>query len=169
MDGELSEWLPLWILAPIVLLVVILLAGFQLPSSNCDGEGAPGGMGQVLFVGFVGLSILVTAGAGLVQLVSRARSGRFGALDAAVLVGAALLVLVVAETVVSGRSGAGERLLIAGLILAPLSLPALSVLALVGKSRETAGALLPVYLFGAAWWYYVAGASTVAISDGAFC
>jgi len=158
-----------WLVAPLVAFVLLLIVGFALPSSDCGGEDVSGSPSEVIFLGLAGLAIVGTVGTGLLQLVEMGRDDRFGARDALAVVVTLGVVGLIAVTVAGGRGDAGESLATAGLIVAPVAVLLLVPPAFTGRDRQAVGALLPIYLFGAAWWYYVVAALGLAISDGAFC
>jgi hypothetical protein len=167
MRGGLSNRLPLWILAPLVLLLLILVVALQMPDHEC-GEGAGGGTTETILIAVVLVSVLAAIAAGLYRLGMMALHGRYGKRDAIVLAAAVLVVLA------TWAAGAGERsfldaALIAGLVIAPLALLALMGAAAARRDVEAVGVLLPVYLFGAAYVYLAAGLLGILVSSGVGC
>jgi hypothetical protein len=168
MDEPLSDWLPPWIFVPLILLVVILVAAFSLPSSDCSGEDHSGGLAEVILIGLTASSIAAVAGAALYRVVEMVREETFRTVDFAVLLVTALLVGVIAGTVASGQGGS-DGLLIAGMFVAPLAMLALIGAAIGGFGVKAVGLLLPIYLVGAGCIYYVVAAFFIAASEGGFC
>jgi hypothetical protein len=167
MDAKRSGWLPLWILAPLVLFVAILLIVVSLPEAEC-GENTEGGIEEGVLVGVVAFAAVAAVAAGLYRLVTMAIRDQFSSRDGWTFL-AALLVLAVTGVAYSPASGFGEGLAIGGLVLPALALLALVAAAVARKGVDAVGVLLPIYLFGAAYLYLVIGALGFLVSSGIGC
>ncbi|MGN6556741.1 MAG: hypothetical protein ACTHLH_01860 [Solirubrobacterales bacterium] len=150
-----SGWLGPWILGPLVLLLVLFFAGSLLPPSDCsitaDNSGDPG---RISFGIIAGVCSLIAGIAAIARLMEMRRQGDY--LDRDVwLGGLALVGLMVGAGIGGGRDGEGALggFLLAGLILMVLSLIALVVGAFMRRDMDEAGALVPIYLFGACLTY----------------
>ncbi|HET7416655.1 MAG TPA: hypothetical protein VFJ61_03390 [Solirubrobacterales bacterium] len=168
MDELLSDWLPPWIVVPLILLGVIVLAGFSLPSSDCSGEDTAGSLAEIVLIGLTASSIAAVAGAALYRLVVMGREGGFRTADFVIACVTFLLLGVIAGTLTGGHGGS-DSVLVAGLFIGPVAMLALIGAAIGGLRVGSVGVLLPIYLLGAGWIYYVVAAFCIAASEGAFC
>ncbi|HET9676320.1 MAG TPA: hypothetical protein VFP21_02310 [Solirubrobacterales bacterium] len=155
MEGEQgSGWLGPWILGPLVLLLVMFFATSLLPNSDCsviDDGSNPGG---TAFAIIAGVCSFIAGVAAIVRWTAMWEQGDYLGRD--VWLGRLALVgVMVGAGIGAGRDGeaALAGFLFAGLILMVLSLIALIVAAFMGKSTGDAGALVPIYLFGACLTY----------------
>ncbi|HEU4738909.1 MAG TPA: hypothetical protein VFS54_07490 [Solirubrobacterales bacterium] len=152
---EESNGLGPWILLPLVLLIVVLLAAWiSLPVDVCNappGEDDDGG-GPVMWV-VIALCSVAVGGAGLARLIAmwRSRSLGEGSARATVVLVAVAVVLMGALSVDSATL---SGVLLAGLVLAGLTFTGLLVAALAGKEVEDVGLLLPVSLIALGFFGY---------------
>ena len=165
---RLNRWLPLWVVAPVVLLVVLFVVIASLPGVECGGEGAEGGTEAAVVVVLTILSSLATVAAGLLRLGAMALNRRFGRRDLAIAAAAALL-LALAPLIDGSDRSAGESLAIGGLVLTGLSGLGLMAAAVARLSIDAVGILLPMYLFGAAYVYLLLGGIGLLAVSGAGC
>jgi hypothetical protein len=168
MDKQSSDWLPAWIVGPLILMVVILFASSLMPHSNCNGESIEG-PGKSAFIAVTALAILAVVGAGLLRLLEMWRQGLLGPGDAVLFVAVFLVAAVIAKVLDGGPDGANSFLL-GGVLVAPAALLGLIGAALSGRrGPDSVGVLLPVYLLSAGWFYYVFAALIVDLAEGALC
>jgi hypothetical protein len=167
MRGGLSNWLPLWIVAPLALLVLILAVAFQMPDNDC-GEGSGGGTTEAILAVLVFVSTLAVIGAALYRLGTMTLNRQYGKRDAVVVAATALVVLAT-WAVRAGENSFVEAVLIATFIITSLALLALTVAAATRRDVEAVGVLVPIYLFGAAYVYLAAGILGILVSSGIGC
>ncbi len=144
-----------WILGPLGLLLVLFFATSLLPASDCDiATDNSGDLGQTAFTVIAGVCSFIAGVAAIVRWTAMWEQGDY--LDRDVwLGGLALVGAMVGAGIGAGRDGEAALggFLLAGLILMVLSLIALIVAAFQSKSMGDAGALVPIYLFGACLTY----------------
>jgi hypothetical protein len=168
MDKRLSEWLPAWIVGPLILLVVIFFASSLMPDSNCNEESIEG-LGKSAFIAVTGLAIVAVVGAGLLRLLELWRQSLLRPGDAFLLAVIFLVAGAIANVLDGGPDGA-DSFLLGGVLVAPAALLGLIGAALGGRrSPDSVGVLLPVYLLSAGWFYYVFAALIVDLAEGALC
>lgn len=168
MEEKRSGRLPLWIVAPLGLLVVIVLLALSLPEVECGGEETEDGVdGAVLAVAVV-LSAVATVAAGLYRLVKMAFDNQLRGRDGWALL-ASLLVVVASGVAYAPAESFAGGVAIGFLALTVLALLALVVAALARRGVEDVGIVLPIYLFGAAYVYLGVGAIGFLASSGIGC
>ncbi|MGN6587768.1 MAG: hypothetical protein ACTHKT_09915 [Solirubrobacterales bacterium] len=149
-----SGWLGPWILGPLVLLLVLFFATSLLPAPDCSVIHDDSDPGRISFGIIAGVCSLIAGIAAIARAVAMWEQGAY--LDRDVwLGGLALLGLLIGAGIGGGRDGEAALggFLLAGLILMVLSLIVLVVGAFMRKDTDEAGALVPIYLFGACLTY----------------
>lgn len=168
MDRRLLDWLPTWIVGPLILLVVIFFASSLMPDSNCNEESIEG-LGKSAFLAVTALAIVAVVGAGLMRLLELWRQGLLQPGDVVLLVAVFLVAAAIAKVLDGGPDGANSFLL-GGAFIAPAALLGLIGAALSGRGDlDSVGVLLPAYLLGAGWFYYVFAVLIVDLAEGALC
>ncbi len=170
-DTADSGWLGPWILLPLVLLIVVVLAAWlSLPVDVCNapsGEDDDGG-GPVMWA-VIALCSVAVGGAGLVRLVAMWRNRSIGEGGARVTV-AVVAVAVVLGAAFSADISALAGVLLAGLVLAGLTFVGLVVAAMADKGADDVGLLLPICLVALGFFAYpFFGYSAANANLGGFC
>lgn len=168
MDKRLFDWLPLWIVGPLVLLVVIFFASYLMPDSNCN-EDSIEGLGKSAFIAVTALAIVAVVGAGLMRLLELWRQGLLQPGDIVLFAVVFLVAAAIAKVLDGGPDGANSFLL-GGVFVAPAALLGLVGAVLSGRRGfDSVGILLPVYLLSAGWFYYVFAVLIIDLAEGALC
>jgi hypothetical protein len=168
MEKRLFDWLPMWIVGPLILLGVIFFASYFMPDSNCNEESIEG-LGKSAFIAITGLAIVAVVGAGLMRLLELWRQDLLQPGDIVLFAVVFLVAAAIAEVLDGGPDGANSFLL-GGVFVAPVALLGLIGAALSGRrGLDSVGMLLPVYLLGAGWFYYVFAALIIDLAEGALC
>ncbi len=160
--------LPLWIAAPLALLVAVGWAASSLPETQCGGEETKEGLDGTIVALLVLFSTVAAVGAGLWQVVSMSVRDRHHPRDGWIFL-AALLVLAAAALVGDRGDSVGAGLAVGGFIVPAIALLALAAAAVARKQVEDVGILLPIYLFGIAYVYLAVGAVGFLASSGIGC
>jgi hypothetical protein len=170
MEGERDQgWLGPWILVPALLLAVMIFATFLLPSTDCYSDADESSPGSVAFAVIAALSAVGVGAAAVYRVVAMWRQGSFTRRDSLVG-GLALLAICVVAALPGGDSEDNLAwALIGGFLLMVVTFIALLVAAAVEKNLDEVGALVPLYLFGAALTYPLIAWFVLEIKAGAFC
>jgi hypothetical protein len=164
----MSDRLLPWIMGSFVLFGILILVATQVPSVDCGADTeVDDGPGAALLAVTIVAAVLAVAGA-LYRAVAMVLAKRYTERDGWIL-GAAVFVLVASAIFGAVDDSAGAGLALGGLILAGAAFAAMVVAALVGLSVDEVGALLPIYLVGAAWFYLCFGVFVLFVSSGIGC
>ncbi len=158
--------LGLWICLPLLAWVVVWIAALSMPASDCDGYGADAGVEEATLIALVAVASLAAAAAALWRVVSLTLADALSAGRDLTLVGGAVASVLVTVAVTSRV----EVIFVTGLVLTGLALLSLLVAWVAGLRVNQLGALLPLYLLGAAVFAYpLVGLLGLLVSSGIGC
>ena len=168
--GRGTDLVP-WIAGPIAGLAVVFLAVATLPRSGCEGPSVPGGAKAVVYAAIGLTSVATLAGAGWRLRALRRVGDASNAISiAAVPFALGALIVLPALLRIPGLDDLVYVFFLVGIVGTCLAGIALILAAIAGSGTDRAGSLVPLYLCGAAlFWFPTLGLLGIALNEGILC
>ena len=148
---------------------MVWIAALSMPASDCDGYSTDSGGEETLLVVLVAAASLATAVAALRRVVDLSRANAFRA-GRDLTMGASVVAILILAAVATAPGDRIEVIPVAGLFLTGLALLGLLIAWAAGVRVNQVGALLPLYLLGAALVAYpLVGLIGLLASSGIGC